>query len=437
MIVANVRPYAVMMADGGGGGGYSNPTAEIDTAATAAQADISTAGDSVGAGVYNGSVIDLNETQIDQVNEIFDRAVELLKAKAEDEVAWDNKKYSSVLGTDAKYAYLYPSPRYNMSRIESALDTLAAGKSEFNQIVEHIRDFATIDHSVLNSNGNITDDDNTKIVVDGKTDTKDQFKSTTDDEKKDGTETEDGVIGGATGTLPGEGGETGNGGQNNGESNGGAFNGHGTGGSYGDVTGGSNGNGNGGQFGSNGGSNGNGGGASSAAGSIAGILGGGAGGIGGAISGILGGGMGADGLLSGDYGDILGNSTGSILSGLNSGEFESSKGSISKGGKSSLSPSLDKFNKKDGEGSGLGTVGVIAAGGTVTLGAGAATIGGLHYYNNMKQMQLAKEKEEDDEEDEVEDEDEEKQEEMAHEESILDFKEHLLHLGLEDDDEIY
>lgn len=138
-----------------------------------------------------------------------------------------------------------------------------------------------------------------------------------------------------------------------------------------------------------------------------------------------------------EYESILGNSTGSILDILSKEDFNNSGASIISNGASILVPSSIKKNGDMSNSGATGSVGVIAAGGTAVLGLGLALIGGLHYYKKKK-----KKKDEDDSTEqstnslEAEVYDDGSMDVLDQQESVLDIKEHLMHLGEDNNEEL-
>ena len=138
-----------------------------------------------------------------------------------------------------------------------------------------------------------------------------------------------------------------------------------------------------------------------------------------------------------EYESILGNSTGSILDILSKEDFNNSGASIISSGASILVPSSIKKNGNMSNSGATGSVGVIAAGGTAVLGLGLALIGGLHYYKKKK-----KKKDEDDSTEqstnslEAEVYDDGNMDVLDEQENVLDIKEHLMHLGEDNNEEL-
>lgn len=138
-----------------------------------------------------------------------------------------------------------------------------------------------------------------------------------------------------------------------------------------------------------------------------------------------------------EYESILGNSTGSILDILSKEDFNNSGASIISSGASILVPSSIKKNGNMSNSGATGSVGVIAAGGTAVLGLGLALIGGLHYYKKKK-----KKKDEDDSTEqstnslEAEVYDDGNMDILDEQENVLDIKEHLMHLGEDNNEEL-
>lgn len=408
MIANGMGSNTVYINDGGGGSSITYTT--------------------VGGSGSNGEVISLIPEQVDYVHDILEQNIEEIETMAEELIAWDNEQYSAI--SSSKYAYLYPK-RYSLSEIEPAQDAFYEARRELSNTVDYINQYANASMDEFDSQGGnakesgIPSSDPTppagnidygsvvssevmspEEVVESVSNVIDSSsqsgENTNNNSQSNQEQTDAGSIIGSQ--LVGDDGST----SSSLDNSTGNINIDSTGSNADGESGTSN------QLITELGINSNGGG-NATGGSL----------VGTSISEVLG--------FENGSNSILGNSTGSLLSGLSRDDFINSKASISSGTTGSLIPSsLKKFSKNNSEES-VGNVGVIATGSTVTLGSGAALLGGVRYYNKKKQEEIVED---------IDDEEEKEEENVLQEEnanlngeSIIDFKEHLLHLGENEEEE--
>lgn len=356
----------------------------------------------------NGEVVSLIPEQVEEVDLILEQSITDIEQMASDLIAWDEEQYASI--ANSKYAYFYPS-RYRIQEIERCQESFQNARKDIAETVDYITNYSNTTTRTIYSGGTtssgggsgssndvsittedvLSDEKSTDATntnnesAQNSSNSSDQSSQSSDSPTTDKTQSNADDIIKTKATESNESATS----QNASTSN----NSPQLSSEYNSTN----------QLASTGGVN-----------------------NGGSGSEVLNGtGSVVD---SDDLNGLLEKNTGSLLSSLNKEDFQNSGAIVSSSSKGTIVPKLEKKQSLKEDSSSLGTVGVVAAGGTVTLGLGLAAIGGLRYYNNKKK------KEEEIDTLDVEEE-EDNYEELSDDEkdNMVNFKESLYHIGEEEE----